>query len=161
MNHDIAIINDDGYTCNEKRLRDGIRVALNHESAPAGAGLSVLITDNESVAALNRQFRGIDAPTDVLSFPAGPDGATTSESRYLGDLAIAYPYAYQQASRQRHDIDDSLALLVVHGVLHLLGYDHDTPERREKMWTAQSAILIALGLSTDLVPSMEGQTPHV
>jgi probable rRNA maturation factor len=106
---------------------------------------------------VNRQFRGIDAPTDVLSFPADePPIEIDDEPPYLGDLIIAYPYASEQAARQGHTLSDSLSLLVVHGTLHLLGYDHDTPEHRAEMWAAQDAALTALGISTAIVPALEG-----
>jgi len=75
---------------------------------------------------------------------------------YLGDLIIAYPYALAQAQREGHDAMQSFSLLVVHGTLHLLGYDHDTLENRAEMWAAQETALMALGISTAIVPSLEG-----
>ncbi|MFN8564627.1 MAG: rRNA maturation RNase YbeY [Anaerolineae bacterium] len=80
-----------------------------------------------------------------------------SENNYLGDLVIAYPYAAAQAQREGHALDDSLALLVVHGTLHLLGYDHDTPEHRAHMWAAQELALLALGISPEIVPALENR----
>jgi probable rRNA maturation factor len=118
--------------------------------------LAVVIDDDAAIAALNRQFRGIDAPTDVLSFPAdAPPFAPPGEPRYLGDLVIAFPYASAQAARENHALTDSLSLLVVHGTLHLLGYDHHDAASRGRMWAAQEAALRALGLSPALVPALE------
>ena len=74
---------------------------------------------------------------------------------YLGDLIIAYPYAQAQAVREAQDLMQSLALLVVHGTLHLLGYDHDSPAGREAMWSAQDQALRSLDLPLSLVPSYE------
>jgi len=71
---------------------------------------------------------------------------------------IAYPYASAQAAREGHKLDDSLALLVVHGTLHLLGYDHDTQMRKVEMWEKQETALIALGISPEIVPALEGDT---
>lgn len=117
--------------------------------------LTIVIEDDEAVAALNRQFRGIDAPTDVLSFPAETPRLDPDGPIYLGDLVIAFPYAAAQALREDHALMDSFALLVVHGTLHLLGYDHHSAETRRAMWAAQDAALLALGLSPALVPALE------
>jgi len=101
----------------------------------------------------------VDAPTDVLSFPADePPVAIPDEPPYLGDLMIAYPYALAQAEREEHDPGDSFALLVAHGVLHLLGFDHDTDENRTRMWAAQADSLNALKIPLSLVPALEGDS---
>ncbi|MEO1646460.1 MAG: rRNA maturation RNase YbeY, partial [Chloroflexota bacterium] len=71
------------------------------------------------------------------------------------DLIIAFPYTQAQAKRLGHDINDTLALLVIHGTLHLLGYDHDTPENRAEMWSVQANTLSAMGISDAIVPALE------
>ena len=117
---------------------------LQHQTSP-GVDLTVVITTDEEVHQLNHQHRGIDAPTDVLSFEAGyPDPET--ETIYLGDVIIAYPQAESQAQKGGHPTEVELQLLVVHGVLHLLGHDHAEPEEKSKMWQAQGEILKKLGL---------------
>jgi probable rRNA maturation factor len=119
-----------------------------------------VLTDDDHVRELNQQFRGIDSATDVLSFPADtPPVAIEGEPPYLGDLVIAYPYASTQAAADNHTVMDSLCLLVVHGTLHLLGYDHDTSESRAEMWAAQEAALRALHIPLDIVPALEA-APH-
>lgn len=131
-------------------------LALHPALAEQPSELTIVITGDEEIAALNRQFRGVDAPTDVLSFPAdAPPIAIEGMAHYWGDLIIAYPYAAEQARREGHGLIDSLRLLVVHGTLHLLGYDHDTPEQHERMWSAQADALRALGVSTEIVPQLE------
>ena len=127
------------------------------------AGVAIVITDNDYVQSLNREYRGVDAPTDVLSFAAqegydldaefAPEAAAEID-RYLGDLILAYPYAAAQATRYGYPVQVELQLLVVHGCLHLLGYDHDSDESQAEMWAAQSAILTSLGVSVDLTPRM-------
>jgi len=150
----VEILNEQGYAVDEARLRSAAITTLTQQRAQPDSALTIVITDNESVAALNRQYRGIDAPTDVLTFPAdAPPVILEGEPSYLGDLIIAYPYAATQA--QGHDLGDNLALLVVHGTLHLLGYDHDTLEQRAAMWTAQEAAVRALHISPDVVPALE------
>jgi probable rRNA maturation factor len=123
-----------------------------YKSSPvvAEAGtVSVVITDNETVRQLNRQYRDIDAPTDVLSFqnPPDPDFANDEISTtHLGDIIIAYPLAEAQALAAGHTGAEEVTLLAVHGALHLLGFDHNTPTNKEKMWTVQHQIMTELGL---------------
>jgi probable rRNA maturation factor len=146
----------DDHTVDAARLIDAAQTTLSQQNAAPDSALTIVITDDETVAGLNRQHRGIDAPTDILSFPADPPPVPLDdEPPYLGDLIIAYPYAAAQAAREGHDLSDSLALLVVHGSLHLLGYDHDTAETRAQMWTAQAEALTALGIPLSMVPELE------
>ncbi len=153
-NFEIDVQNEDAYPLDEDRLKTAVLAVLTRHEVEDGTAISVVITSNEDVAALNRDFRGVDSPTDVLSFPADIP-VLPGESPYLGDLIIAYPYASAQAAREGHMLMDSLSLLVVHGTLHLLGYDHDTMENKAKMWDAQSEVLVALGISPELVPPLE------
>ncbi len=131
-----------------------VTAQLQHMIEPAL--VTIVVTHDEAVAELNQRFRGIDTPTDILSFPSGDEsGLFEGEPRYLGDLVIAFPYASAQAEREGHSLDDSLSLLVVHGMLHLFGYDHHTPESRAIMWKAQEEVLIALNISPAIVPALE------
>lgn len=148
----IEVLNEAGYAVDEPRLQAAAETALARHGAAQGSSLTIVVTDDEAVAALNRQYRGVDAPTDVLSFPMD---SMPGDTPYLGDLVIAYPYAKAQAEREGHALGDSLALLVVHGTLHLLGYDHDTPEHRAAMWAAQEGALMALGIPVEIVPALE------
>ncbi len=155
MSGSILVLNESNYTLDAVRLAAVAETVLQQQSIQGE--LTIVITDNEEVTALNRQFRGIDSPTDVLSFPADkPPIDVGDEAEYLGDLVIAYPYAAAQAARENHDLMQSLALLVVHGTLHLLGYDHDNQTRRAQMWAAQDRALIALNIPTGIVPALEG-----
>ena len=100
-----------------------------------GGSLAIVVTGDATLRRLNRDFAGVDAPTDVLSFEAGEPG------EYLGDVIISAPRARAQAKRGGHPFIDEMRLLVIHGVLHLLGYDHDTPGRKKRMWAAQAKAL--------------------
>lgn len=156
MTYQIEIQNDAEYSLDENRLIEAAQTTLVHYAQEGSFALTVAVVDDDDVAALNRQFRSVDAPTDVLSFPAGaPPVQMDEEPHYLGDLVIAYPYASAQAAREGHTLNDSLALLVVHGTLHLLGYDHDTPENRAEMWAIQAEVLIELGIDTGIIPALE------
>ena len=111
--------------------------------------LALMITDDEEMADMNHRYRGINKTTDVLAFGAeftDPD----LESRYLGDVVISFPQAEKQALNRGHTAEEELQLLVVHGVLHLLGYDHDTKTGKEAMWAIQSRVLAELGLSIEV-----------
>jgi probable rRNA maturation factor len=158
MTFHVGLQNDNEYALDEHWLRRAAEAVLTQQRAQPESTLTIVVTDNESVAVFNRQYRGVDAPTDVLSFPADePPVEIPDEPPYLGDLIIAYPYAAAQAEREHHALGDSLALLVVHGTLHLLGYDHDTSENRAAMWEAQATALDGLGVSRDIVPSLESK----
>lgn len=116
------------------------------DGVPDSPSLTLKITDDEEMTELNQRYRGINRTTDVLAFGADftdPD----LESRYLGDVIISFPQAEKQALERRHAVEEELQLLVVHGVLHLLGYDHDTQSGKEVMWAMQSQVLTELGLS--------------
>jgi probable rRNA maturation factor len=158
MTFNVEIQNDHDYEIDASRLISAAETTLSQQQAHPESTLTVVISDDDAVAELNRNYRGIDSPTDVLSFPADePPIEIPDEPPYLGDLIIAYPYASAQAEREKHSLHDSLALLVVHGTLHLLGYDHDTLEHRAEMWAAQESALVALGISLDIVPALESK----
>lgn len=125
-------------------LTKAVQKVLEQQNVPEDAELTVVIDNDDAVQALNRDFRGVDAPTDVLSFPADEIDPENG-SPYLGDIIISYPQAARQAAAGDHAIQSELQLLVVHGVLHLLGHDHAEPEEKERMWSAQSDILSRLG----------------
>lgn len=149
----------------EEALIAAISAVLRHAEI-GNAGVAVVVTDNDYVQRLNRDYRGVDAPTDVLSFAAQEgdemDAAFAPEAaeeidRYLGDLILAYPYAAAQAARYGYPMQTELQLLVVHGCLHLLGYDHDTDENQATMWASQHAILTSLGVTVDLTQRLAAE----
>ena len=116
--------------------------------------LVVVITDDESLTDLNRRFRGEPHPTDVLSFSddtRGPySGGGAGFPRYLGDIVLSVDRARVQAEEVGGSLADELRVLTVHGVLHLLGYDHADPGEKERMWTQQSEILRLLQVDIPL-----------
>lgn len=127
------------------------QATFQHEGMSIDTSLSIVVTDDEQLHQLNQRFVGIDSPTDVLSFPAGymdPD----NNSFYLGDVLISYPRASEQASQAGHSVNAELQLLVVHGILHLAGHDHDEEQDKLNMWTAQGEILSILGADLQKLP---------
>ncbi len=133
-----------------ERLRAAARAALRTE-AQSDAGvveLTLVLTDDSGIRSLNRDFLGNDAPTDVLAFSAieddGPFVSAPEAGGYLGDVIVSYPRAVAQAQVQGHSPEQELDLLIVHGILHLLGYDHADDEEKAAMWARQDAILAGL-----------------
>ena len=124
-------------------LEQAALAALTHQSADGD--LTLVLTDEEQLHRLNRDFLGVDAPTDVLSFPASETDPETG-ARYLGDILLSIPRAGAQARAAGHPLEDEARLLVVHGVLHLLGHDHAEADEKAKMWKAQAEIMDRLGL---------------
>ena len=119
------------------------QAALTQQSAQGE--LSVVLTDDAHLQQLNRDYLGIDAPTDVLSFPA-EEMDPQSTPPYLGDILVSVPRAAEQAQAAGHATEAEVQLLIIHGVLHLLGYDHAKRADKRRMWVAQAAILQSIGL---------------
>lgn len=121
-------------------VKNIVRQALASEKVALPYEVSLVFTDSETVRQLNRDYRGMDKPTDVLSFymlpqkkadspfALPPDGVT-----HLGEAIISYPQAVKQAKEQGHSPERELALLIIHGILHLLSYDHEDPEEENEM----------------------------
>ncbi len=124
-------------------LRRAARATLEQQRVNTRVELTIVITGNAPLRALNRTFRQIDESTDVLSFAT--DESRRPETIYLGDVIISYPKAKAQAKADGHAVEAELQLLVVHGVLHLLGHDHDTAAEKAMMWKAQAVALKRLG----------------
>ena len=118
------------------------------EQVADGAAVAIVLVGDAEMQALNQQYRGIDGPTDVLAFAAqegelmvlAPDAP-----RELGDVVISLETARRQAEALGHSLDAELALLVVHGCLHLVGHDHDEQSAQAYMWLRQAAILAGCG----------------
>ncbi len=127
---------------------------LKHQGIIEASELTIVISDDETLRDLNRRFRGADRPTDVLSFPndaRGPfAGGAAGFHRYLGDIVISRPRAAAQAEAAGGTLTEELQLLIVHGTLHLLGYEHAEPAEKARMWEAQAAILQLLGIDIPL-----------
>ncbi len=110
----------------------------------AGGELSVLLTDDAEMHALNRQWRGLDKPTDVLSFPAD-DPEIPGQPQYLGDIAIGYETSLRDAETMRRPFEGHVSHLLIHGFLHLLGYDHIEMDDAKVMEPLEAEILAGLG----------------
>jgi probable rRNA maturation factor len=125
-------------------LIEAARITLEQGAEKQDGELTIFLTGDEQVRELNREYLETDAPTDVLSFPADYIDPDTNVP-YLGDVIISYPRAQEQAALGGHTLEHELQLLVIHGVLHLLGYDHLEEDEKYRMWTVQGGVLRQLG----------------
>ena len=132
-------------------IRSAITQTLALENFDRNTQVSVTFVDNEGIHEINRKFRNIDRPTDVLSFPLLGDDDLPDDKLFsvpLGDIVLSLERAKEQAEEFGHPFEREVAFLTAHSVLHLLGYDHETGEEDEKiMRKKQNEIMEALGLS--------------
>jgi probable rRNA maturation factor len=124
------------------------RTVLKAEGVAPPYEVGLVFTDSETVKQLNRDYRGVDETTDVLAFHMLPQkGADsyfalpTDGVTRLGEVIISYPQAVKQAKEQGHSTENELALLIIHGILHLLGYDHEEPKGEAKMSVREKELL--------------------
>jgi probable rRNA maturation factor len=143
---------EEGVTAqwDESRITALVRSIVERELPPADYVIGLHLNSDETIRALNAEHRGLDAPTDVLSFPLMdtrdfvlPPG----ESMHLGDVVVSYNRALQQALEYGHSVDREVAYLVAHGVLHVLGYDHEDEAERHVMRDREEDALTPLGFT--------------
>ena len=154
----------------EAHIPSGIRLlirrcchaVLEEEGFTDNAEVSVRFVDNETIHELNREFRNIDKPTDVLSFPLGENGVYDTDlstgAKLLGDIVISIPKAMEQAKEYNHSLQREIGFLTVHSMLHLLGYDHEQGGMEEvHMREKEETVLTKIGLKRDNSYYMEGE----
>jgi probable rRNA maturation factor len=129
----------------EALARTAVGAALAAAAVETPVALSLLLTDDAAVRALNRDWRGEDKPTNVLSFPAPP--SSSAGPRHLGEIALAFETVAREAASERRSLADHAAHLLVHGVLHLLGHDHEDDRAAEAMEALEVEALGRLGIA--------------
>lgn len=129
----------------EHCVRRAAEAAMLDNDAPPSE-ISVVLSDDEHIRELNKHHRGMDKPTNVLSFPAARMKTPAGAPRILGDVVLAYETVAREAAEESKPIENHLTHLVVHGVLHLLGYDHEDDDEAEMMETRERQILAKLGV---------------
>jgi len=125
-------------------VREAIDAAADALSTEGGE-VSILLTDDSEISRLNRDWRGIDKPTNVLSFPASGHRVGQGE-KLLGDIVIAYETLERESRDESRDFLHHLAHLAVHGFLHLIGFDHETDAQAEEMIGLESSIMMRLNM---------------
>lgn len=124
-----------------------LQIAIQKEVSEL-VSFSVIFVDNDYIKALNREYRGIDRITDVITFALEDETDMPKlELRLLGDIYICYPRAQEQAATYGHSLERELCFLAVHGFLHLLGYDHMDPEEEKEMFQKQEDVLNEAGIT--------------
>jgi probable rRNA maturation factor len=144
----IEIANESGTTVDTDAVLACARYALDELGVNPMAELSILLVDPAYMAELNHRWMGGDGPTDVLAFPMeegtidpGPNELGGGEPTLLGDVVLCPEVATRQAEQANHETGDELDMLTMHGVLHLLGYDHAEPEEEREMFALQAKLL--------------------
>ncbi|HEX6967530.1 MAG TPA: rRNA maturation RNase YbeY [Micromonosporaceae bacterium] len=144
----IEIANESGVGVDTDAVLAVARYTLDEMGVNPLAELSVLLVDSDYMAELNHRWMGAEGPTDVLAFPMdegsidhGPGEPSGGEPALLGDIVLCPEVAAKQAAAAGHSTADELHLLTVHGVLHLLGYDHAEPEEEREMFALQARLL--------------------
>lgn len=128
-------------------LECAIRLTLEKHDNP-DVDITLTLTNNEAVRQLNMTYRGLDKPTDVLAFNQEFNNPETGRL-YLGDVIISFEQAKIQAKEHNHTLNEECALLTIHGILHLLGFDHSDQNEKDEMWALQEDIMNALRLSRE------------
>ena len=126
-------------------LQRAAQMTMDFTNTIKNSDASIVVGNDALLQRLNLKYRNVDSTTDVLSFPSGEIDPDT-QAYYLGDIVISLTRAQEQSSSEGHTLVDELQLLVVHGTLHLLGYDHMETADKVKMQAAQDVILQKLGL---------------
>ncbi len=152
---DVQVSREYGRLVKRGLLKRTIEETLRNEGVDRPCEVSLVITDDGGIQELNRIHRGLDEPTDVLSFPLlGGEEAGEGQVHFpptedgvlhLGDVVISYPHAVRQAEEQGHSLDRELAFLVVHGALHLLDYDDETADELQGMQDKAAEVMARLG----------------
>ena len=132
----------DSIDLRPERIRAAIAAVLTILKKP-DYEITLGLIDDKEMRQLNKTFRGEDKTTDVLSFNQDLQDPETGQF-YLGDILISPPQATRQAAEHNHPLEDEVAFLAIHGTLHLLGYDHYTPEEKASMWPLQDQIFADL-----------------
>jgi probable rRNA maturation factor len=138
----LVTVEDAFETAVDAHLIEAIAAGVLEVEGPAAAELGVLVTDDETIRGLNQEYAGEDASTDVLAFSLreGEEFASPDGVQRLGEVIISYPTARRQAEDAGRAIEDEIAHLLVHGILHLLGYDHAEPEEEQRMRAREEAL---------------------
>lgn len=141
----VDVVNESGYPTDEAEISACARFVMDRMHVHPRAELSVVLVDSDAMAVLNSKWMDEPGPTDVLSFPMDelrPGTESEPSAGVLGDVVLCPEVAQAQARKAGHATAEELLLLTVHGLLHLLGYDHAEPDERQQMFTLQRNLLL-------------------
>lgn len=146
--YSLSVRNETGIRVPAALLKRAATATASRHKLPPGE-INLLICSNDEIRSLNKKFRGLDEPTDVLTFPARELPRTPRQKPQLGDLAISVEYAQAQADQRGASLSDELAYLVMHGVLHLCGFDDESEHDKRRMQIAMAEMGEFLNLKPD------------
>lgn len=150
MNPDFLIINKKNYSFPDD-LDKVIEKTLEIIDRPKNISVNIILVDEKEITILNKQYRQINKPTDVLSFDLNILDPETG-SLMLGEIIICVPFVEKQAQSLKNNLYDELKLMIIHGLLHLFGFDHDNDGSKSVMWNYQSKILESLQIKLKNIP---------
>lgn len=135
----------------KKRIIHVVKQTLIDQQQDESFDLSILVCSDMEITTYNKMYRQIDQPTDVLSFTNNEIDPETN-SRILGDIVVSFDTAYSQAQQAKNDLQTEIDMLIIHGVLHLLGFDHDDVTNKSIMWKNQYKLHKKLGIIVNSLP---------
>jgi len=131
-----------------KALENAVRTAAAVALTNQPGDVTIILSNDEFIHDYNKQYRDVDRSTDVLSFGSDEIDPETGE-KYLGDVIISLDHAQFQAQEANHPVAEEVSMLAIHGILHLLGYDHSTEDEKKTMWNKQEELLSQIGIKMD------------
>ena len=137
-----------------EELLSYLNTILQNLDIDSSTDITILIDSDSVIKKMNYQYRGLNQPTDVLSFESNEINPETG-NEILGDIIISIETAQKQANEADHPLINEVTFLIIHAILHLLGYDHDTKEAKQKMWSKQMDLMNGLGLSLNRISGDE------
>jgi probable rRNA maturation factor len=150
MKPDIQILNENNYVFPDD-VNDVIETTLSILNQDKKISVNINFVDEQEISALNKQFRDYSEPTDVLSFEANMIDPETGFI-ILGDIVICVPFVEKQSKLLKNNLNDEIKLMIIHGMLHLLGYDHEDEQSKSIMWDYQNKILEKLQIELNSIP---------
>lgn len=150
MKPEIHLLNENNYDLPDE-IENVIDAILSILKLDNKISVNISFVDEQEITRLNKQFRNYSEPTDVLSFEAGVIDPETGK-KILGDIVICIPFVEKQSTLLKNNLNNEIKLMIIHGMLHLLGFDHDEEQTKSIMWNYQSKILEKLQIELNNIP---------
>jgi len=150
MKPEIHLLNENKYDYPDD-IDDVIETTLTVLNQEKKISVNINLVDEQEILELNKQFRDYSEPTDVLSFEAGVIDPETG-NKILGDIVICIPFVEKQSTLLQNNLNNEIRLMIIHGMLHLLGYNHDDEHSKSIMWGDQNKILEKLQIELNNIP---------
>lgn len=150
MKPEIHLLNENNYDIPDE-IENIIDATLSILKQDNKISVNISFVDEQEITRLNKQFRNYSEPTDVLSFEAGVIDPETGK-KILGDIVICVPFVVNQSTFLKNNLNDEIKLMIIHGMLHLFGFDHENEQSKAEMWDYQTKILERLQIKLKHIP---------